>query len=88
MSIEYIVLIAIILLVILFAKMAVVIIPQSETRIIERLGRYYATLQPGINSLYLSSTVPRKLLPCEAADTRTQPSSTCASRCMISTDRT
>ena len=29
--------------------MAVVIIPQSETRIIERLGRYYATLQPGIN---------------------------------------
>lgn len=49
MSIEYIVLIAIILLVILFAKMAVVIIPQSETCIIERLGRYYATLQPGIN---------------------------------------
>lgn len=49
MSIEYIVLIAIILLVILFAKMAVVIIPQRETRIIERLGRYYATLQPGIN---------------------------------------
>ncbi len=29
--------------------MAVVIIPQSETRIVERLGRYYATLQPGIN---------------------------------------
>ena len=49
MSIEYIVLIAIILLVILFAKVSVVIIPQSETRIIERLGRYYATLQPGIN---------------------------------------
>lgn len=29
--------------------MAIVIIPQSETRIIERLGRYYATLKPGIN---------------------------------------
>ncbi len=29
--------------------MAIVIIPQSETRIIERLGKYYATLQPGIN---------------------------------------
>ncbi|WP_028897761.1 SPFH domain-containing protein [Prevotella sp. HUN102] len=43
------VLIAIVLLVILFAKMAIVIIPQSETRIIERLGKYYATLQPGIN---------------------------------------
>ena len=23
--------------------------PQSETKIVERLGRYYATLQPGIN---------------------------------------
>ena len=43
------VLIAIVILVILFAKMALVIIPQSETRIIERLGRYYATLNPGIN---------------------------------------
>lgn len=43
------VLVAIVLLVILFAKMAIVIIPQSETRIIERLGKYYATLQPGIN---------------------------------------
>lgn len=32
-----------------FAKMALVIIPQSETKIIERLGRYYATLRPGIN---------------------------------------
>ena len=29
--------------------MALVIIPQSETKIVERLGRYYATLQPGIN---------------------------------------
>ena len=43
------VLIAIVILVVIFAKMALVIIPQSETRIIERLGRYYATLKPGIN---------------------------------------
>ena len=43
------VLIAIIICVIIFAKMALVIIPQSETKIIERLGRYYATLKPGIN---------------------------------------
>ena len=43
------VLIAIVVLVILFAKIALVIIPQSETKIIERLGRYYATLNPGIN---------------------------------------
>ena len=43
------VLIAIVVLVLIFAKMALVIIPQSETEIIERLGRYYATLRPGIN---------------------------------------
>ena len=43
------VLLAIVVLVIIFAKMALVIIPQSETKIIERLGRYYATLNPGIN---------------------------------------
>ena len=43
------VLIAIVVCVIIFAKMALVIIPQSETKIIERLGRYHATLKPGIN---------------------------------------
>lgn len=43
------VLIGIVLLVIFFAKKAIVIIPQSETKIIERLGKYFATLQPGIN---------------------------------------
>mgnify|MGYP002724629347 FL=1 len=43
------VLIALVVLALLFAKMAIVIIPQSETRIIERFGRYYATLKPGIN---------------------------------------
>ena len=30
-------------------KKSLVIIPQSETKIIERLGKYYATLKPGIN---------------------------------------
>lgn len=43
------VLIGLVVFVLVFAKMAIVIIPQSETRIIERLGRYYATLKPGIN---------------------------------------
>ena len=43
------VLIGLVILAIVFAKMAIVIIPQSETRIIERLGKYYATLKPGIN---------------------------------------
>lgn len=41
--------IGLIVLLLLFAKTALVIIPQSETKIIERLGRYYATLKPGIN---------------------------------------
>ena len=43
------VLIGLIVLVLIFAKMALVIIPQSETKIVERLGKYYATLKPGIN---------------------------------------
>ena len=43
------VLIVIVICILLFAKMALVIIPQSETRIIERLGRYHATLKPGVN---------------------------------------
>ena len=43
------VLVAIVALAIIFLKMTVVIIPQSETKIIERLGKYYATLKPGIN---------------------------------------
>ena len=43
------VLIVIVDCILLFAKMALVIIPQSETRIIERLGRYHATLKPGVN---------------------------------------
>lgn len=43
------VLIVCVVCILVFAKMALVIIPQSETRIIERLGRYYATLRPGIN---------------------------------------
>ena len=42
-------LLAIVVLAVIFVKMTVVIIPQSETRIIERLGKYYATLKPGIN---------------------------------------
>lgn len=43
------VLVAIVILAIIFIKKTLVIISQSETRIIERLGKYYATLRPGIN---------------------------------------
>ena len=48
-GITLIVLGVLLILAITFVKMAVVIIPQSETRIIERLGKYYATLKPGVN---------------------------------------
>ena len=47
--ISLIVLGAIVLLVLIFLKKSIVIIPQSETRIVERLGKYHATLKPGIN---------------------------------------
>lgn len=43
------VLIALVLLALIFVKKTIVIISQSETQIIERLGKYYATLKPGIN---------------------------------------
>ncbi len=42
-------LIVIVVLALLVVKMSIVIIPQSETKIIERLGKYYATLKPGVN---------------------------------------
>ena len=43
------VLIALIIFALVVVKKSLVIIPQSETKIIERLGKYYATLRPGIN---------------------------------------
>ena len=39
----------IVVLALVLVKMSLVIIPQSETKIIERLGKYHATLKPGIN---------------------------------------
>ena len=50
MSVITVFLIALVVLAVVFVKMAVVIIPQSETKIVERLGKYYATLGPGINN--------------------------------------
>lgn len=49
MSTPVIALIVIIILVAIIAKKTLVVIPQSETKIIERLGKYHATLEPGIN---------------------------------------
>ena len=68
MNIGIYVLVAIVALAIIFLKMTVVIIPQSETKIIERLGKYYATLEPGINLVI--TPIQRALI--------------CANKCMIS----
>ena len=49
MNIIVYVLIALVICAIVLLKKSLVIIPQSETKFIERLGKYYATLKPGIN---------------------------------------
>ena len=49
MNIGIYVLVALVALALVVVKKTIVIIPQSETKIIERLGRYFATLKPGIN---------------------------------------
>ena len=49
MEFTYVFLIALIVLAVVFVKKSVIIIPQSETKIVERLGKYFATLTPGIN---------------------------------------
>ena len=51
MSVVFYVFIALIICALVIVKKSLVIIPQSETKIIERLGKYYATLRPGINIL-------------------------------------
>lgn len=45
----YIILGVIVILALTLVKKSLIIIPQSETKIVERLGKYYATLKPGIN---------------------------------------
>ena len=42
-------LLALFILVLFTLKAMIVIIPQSETKIIERLGKYHSTLNPGVN---------------------------------------
>ena len=80
-------LIAIIILVVIFAKMALVIIPQSETKIVERLGRYYATLQPGINIIIPFSIGQNQSL-CFITDvTCILPQSICVNKSTISQSR-
>ena len=53
MEIGLYVLIALVLLALVGVKKTIVIIPQGGTRIIERLGRYFATRKAGINGIIL-----------------------------------
>jgi regulator of protease activity HflC (stomatin/prohibitin superfamily) len=46
----------------LLAKKSIVIIPQSETKIIERLGKYNATLKPGINIIIPFVDKPKTII--------------------------
>lgn len=81
------VLIALIVFVLILVKKSLVIIPQSETKIIERLGKYYATLKPGINVIipFIDRPKPPWLTP--TADISTPTPSTFVNRCMISTSK-
>ncbi len=49
MSIFIYVIIALIICALILIRKSLIIIPQSETKVVERLGKYYATLRPGIN---------------------------------------
>ncbi len=56
------VLIAIVVLALIFVKKAIIIIPQSETKIVERLGKYYATLSPGVNVIIPFIDRPKEIV--------------------------
>ena len=75
MSIGIYVLIVIVVLALIIVKKTIVIIPQSETKIIERLGRYYA---------YLLSIMPRISFPSATDVIPIVIASICVSRFMIS----
>ena len=40
---------AIVLLAVIIISAGIVVVPQSETRVIERLGRFHSVLPPGLN---------------------------------------
>ena len=63
--------IVVILLALILVKSSLVIIPQSETKIIERLGKYYATLKPGINLIIPFIDRPKTIIAYEHGRYRT-----------------
>ena len=52
MSSSFVIFLIIALIAVLYVLKGIKIIPQSETRIVERLGRYDRTLPSGINYLF------------------------------------
>ena len=73
MNIGLYVLVAIVICALILVKKSLVIIPQSETKIIERLGRYYATLKPGINIIipFIDRAKPIITMRCTTSTSRT-----------------
>lgn len=61
MNIGIYVLVALVALALVVVKKTIVIIPQSETKIIERLGRYLPRSSRVLMSSFLSLTMPRIL---------------------------
>lgn len=55
-------LIVLVVCVLILVKKSIAIIPQSETKIIERLGKYHATLQPGINIIIPFVDKPKPII--------------------------
>lgn len=54
--------IAIIFLAIIILKKSLVVISQSETKVVERLGKYHETLKPGINVIVPFIDQPRRIV--------------------------
>ena len=40
------------LIVLILVSKGVIVVPQSETRVIERLGRFHSVLNPGLNLIW------------------------------------
>ncbi len=57
----YIIIGIIVLIVLIFVGKGLVIVPQSETQIIERLGKYHKTLPSGINIIWPILDKPREI---------------------------
>ena len=62
MDIATIVIIVLVVLALIVVKMSIVIISQSETKIIERLGKYHDTLKPGVNIIIPFIDKPKNIV--------------------------